>query len=147
MSKRSACVCEKKSIFKHVYIINELKSSRVYIAVCMKRRNWQKLLFSTPDPLSKWLYHAINEYLMNYLLEDLVLHVSNKFITYLAWKFQMIIWNFSLRSLCLLIKLVSRINCLIYLIWLSQGSSVWWLVKRYYLTNDIWSKLTDVQWV
>ena len=142
------CLClQEESIPEHVYLINKLKSSRICIAVCMKRRNWWKSLLLTPGPLSEWLYHSVNRCLVNSLSEDIVLHMSNEIIVYLAWSFQMIVQSFSLGSLCLSAELVSRIHCLIYLIWLPQGCSVWWPVRRYCLANNIWSELTYVQWV
>ena len=142
------CLCLwEESISKHVHLVNELKSSRIYIAVCTKRENWWKPLLLAPGPLDKWSYPVIHSCLMNCLSEDLTFCVSNEFVVYLVWSFQMIIQSFSLRSLCLSAELVSRIYCLIYLVWSSWGSSVWWLVKRYCLANDIWSKLTNVWWV
>ena len=120
------CLClQEESIPKHVHLVNKLKSSRICITVCTKRRNWQKSLLLAPGPLSEWSYSAIHSYLMNCLSEDLALHVSNKFVTYLAWSFQMIIWSFSSESLYLSVKLVIIFHCLIYLIWSSQSSSVW----------------------
>ena len=82
------CLCLwEESFSKHVYLVDKLKSSRVCIAVCIKRGNWWKLFLLTSGPQSKWSYLAVNRHLVNCLSEGLVLHVSNKFVTYLAWSF------------------------------------------------------------